>query len=289
MGDSLGAIAAAERALELAERVGAARERVMAIGVETASLVDGPTPAPAAIARCEEILASGELGVETVAQVKRKLSMLYVMRGEIDEARRLIDEALETYEELGLPLPLGSALGQESAAVHWAGDDLAAAESDLRRAVELFSTMDEKSVLSTLTARLAEILIRREKDESEAEDLLRVSEEMAGKDDWVTHLAVKEARALLLSRRGEFNAAALLAREALVLADDTDDIESSAWQRVGLAEILARAGRSDEAELLLAEAIELFDAKGHVFGAEEARQTLQKVREPAANERAGSS
>jgi tetratricopeptide (TPR) repeat protein len=215
--------------------------------------------------------------------------MLYVMRGEIDEARRLIDEALETYEELGLPLPLGSALGQESAAVHWAGDDLAAAESDLRRAVELFSTMDEKSVLSTLTARLAEILIRQEKDESEAEDLLLVSEEMAGKDDWVTHLAVKEARALLLSRRGEFNAAALLAREALVLADDTDDIESSAWQRVGLAEILARAGRSDEAELLLAEAIELFDAKGHVFGAEEARQTLQKVREPAANERAGSS
>jgi class 3 adenylate cyclase len=286
MGDSLGAIAAAERALELAERVGAARERVMAIGVETASLVDGPTPAPAAIARCEEILASGELGVETVAQVKRKLSMLYVMRGEIDEARRLIDEALETYEELGLPLPLGSALGQESAAVHWAGDDLAAAESDLRRAVELFSTMDEKSVLSTLTARLAEILIRQEKDESEAEDLLRVSEEMAGKDDWVTHLAVKEARALLLSRRGEFNAAALLAREALVLADDTDDLQASAWQRVGLAEIVARAGRSDEAELLLAEAIELFDAKGHVFGVEEARETLPKLREPAANERA---
>src|SRR4029453_8509747 len=162
----------------------------------------------------------------------------------------------------------------------------AAAESDLRRAVELFSTMDEKSVLSTLTARLAEILIRREKDESEAEDLLRLSEEMAGKDDWVTHLAVKEARALLLSRRGEFNAAALLAREALVLADDTDDLQASAWQRVGLAEIVARAGRSDEAELLLAEAIELFDAKGHVFGVEEARETLPKLREPAANERA---
>jgi tetratricopeptide (TPR) repeat protein len=215
--------------------------------------------------------------------------MLYGMRGEIDEARRLIDEALETYEELGLPLPLAAALGFESSAVHWAGDDLAAAESDLRRAIELFSSMEEKSVLSTLTARLAQIIIRREKDEREADALLRVSEEMAGKDDWVTHLAVKEARALLLSRRGEFDAAASLAREALALADETDDLEASAWLRVGLAEILMRARRLAEAEPLLAEAIELFDAKGHVFGAEEAREMLQKLREPAANERTGSS
>jgi tetratricopeptide (TPR) repeat protein len=213
--------------------------------------------------------------------------MLYTMRGEIHEARRLIDEALETYEELGLPLPLGASLGFESAAVHWAGDDLPAAESDLRRAIELLSSMDEKSVLSTLTARLAQILIRREKDEREAEALLRMSEEMAGKDDWVTHVMVKEARASLLSRRGEVDAAASLAREALALADDTDDLEASAWQRVGLAEILARAGRSDEAEPFLAKAIELFDAKGHVFGAEEAREMQQKLREPAANERAG--
>jgi tetratricopeptide (TPR) repeat protein len=261
----------------------------MAIGLEVASLVDGPTPAPAAIERCEEILASGELGVGFAAQVKRKLSKLYAMRGEIDKARRLIDEAVETYEELGLPLPLGAALGFESAGVHWAGDDLAAAESDLRRAVELLSSMDERSTLSTLTALLAEILIRREKDESEAEDLLRVSEEMAGKDDWVTHLSVKEARSLLLSRRGEFEAAVSLAREALVLADGTDDLVASAWQRVGFAEILARAGRSEEAEPLLAEAIELFDAKGDVFGAAEAREMQQKLREPAANERAGSS
>lgn len=249
----------------------------MAFRLEVASLVDGPTPAPAAIERCEEILASGELGVEAVAHIKRKLSMLYRMRGEFDEARRLIDEALGTYEELGLPLPLGAALGFESAAVHEAEDDLAAAESDLRRAVEIFSSMDEKSVLSTLTARLAQILIWREKDEREAEALLRASEEMAGKDDWTTHLLVKEARASLLSRRGEFDAAAALAREAIVLADDTDDLEASAWQRVNLAEVLARAGRSDDAEALLVEAIGLFDAKGHPFGAEEARKVVQEA------------
>ena len=91
------------------------------------------------------------------------------------------------------------------------------------------------------------------------------------------------------SRRGEFDAAASLSREALALADERDDLEASAWLRVGLAEILIGARRLAEAEPLLAEAIELFDAKGVVVGAEEAREKLQKLRAPVANERAGSS
>jgi class 3 adenylate cyclase/predicted ATPase len=289
MGDRGAAAAAAERALDVAERIGDAQERAQSIGMLVASLLDGPTPAPVAIERCQTILASADLGAQAAAHTKRKLSMLYTMSGDVNEARRLIDEALEAYEELGLPLPLGAALGFESATVHWAAGDLPAAERDVRRGVELLRSMDEKAVLSTLTARLAEILARQDKNDKEAEALLRASEEAAAKDDWVTHLAVKEARALLLSRRGEFDAAVALAREAVALAEVTDDLEARAWQRVGLAEVLARAGRPDEAEPLLVEAIELFDAKGHVFGAEEAREKVQKLRASAAHEPARSS
>jgi class 3 adenylate cyclase/tetratricopeptide (TPR) repeat protein len=289
MGQRAAAVDAAQRAVDVAEKIGDPQERAQGTGMLVAALLDGPTPAPVAIERCEKILASIDFGAQAVAHTKRKLSVLYTMRGDIDEARRLIDESLETYEELGLPLPLGAALGFESATVHWAAGDLAAAERDLRRGVEFLRSMDEKAVWSTLTARLAEILIRQEKDEREAEALLRASEEAAAQDDWVTHQAVKEARALLLSRRGEFEAAVSLAREAVALADATDDLEGQAWQRVGLADILVDAGRSDDAELTLAEAIDLFDAKGHVFGAQEARKILQKLRGPAAKERARSS
>jgi class 3 adenylate cyclase/tetratricopeptide (TPR) repeat protein len=280
MGERGAAVATAQRAVEVAERIRDAQERAQSRGLLVASLLDGPTPAAVAIERCEEILASADLGTQAEAHTKRKLSMLHTMRGDVDQARRLIDEALETYEELGLPLPLGAALGFESATVHWAAGDLPAAERDLRRAIDLLTSMDEKAVLSTLTARLAEILARQEKDEQETEALLGASEATAAEDDWVTHVQVKEARALLLSRRGEFEAAVTFAREAVALADETDDLEARAWQRVGLAEILARAGRPAEAEPFLVEAIGLFEAKGHAFGAAEAREWLLKLRSP---------
>jgi class 3 adenylate cyclase/tetratricopeptide (TPR) repeat protein len=289
MGKRDASVVAAERAVDLAERIGDAQERAMGVGILVASLIDGPTPAPAAIRRCEEILASADVGGQSAAHTKRKLSMLYAMLGETGEARRLVDEALEIYEELGLPLPLAAALGFESATIHWAEGDLGATEGDLRRAVDLLRTMDEKAVLSTLAARLAEILARQEKNEEEVEELLRGSEKAAGEDDWVTHLTIKEARAVLLSRRGDFEAAVSLAREAVALADETDDLEARAWQRLGLAEVLTRAGRPVEAEALLGEAIELFEAKGHLFGAGEARRALKELREPAASEPASAS
>jgi class 3 adenylate cyclase/predicted ATPase len=278
MGEQGNAAAAAQRAVEFAERIGDAQERAMGVGTLVASLADGPTPAPTAIRQCEAILASADVGGPSAAHTKRKLSLLCAMQGQTGEARRLVDEALEMYEELGLPLALAATLGFESASVRWIDGDLAAAEQDLRRAVDLLSAMNEKSALSTLTARLAEVLFRQEKDEEEAEALLIASEEAASAGDWATHATIKEARALLLSRRGEFEAAVSLAREALDHVEGTDNLEARGWQRVGLAEILARAGRSAEAEPLLAEAIELFEAKGHLFGAAEAREWLSKLR-----------
>jgi tetratricopeptide (TPR) repeat protein len=200
------------------------------------------------------------------------------MQGEGSEARRLIDEAVEICEELGLHLHLATALGFESATVHSIEGDLVAAEGDLRRAVDLLSAMNEKANLSTVAARLAEILCRQEKEE-EAEDFLRLSEKTAGADDWTTHSAIKEVRALLLARREQFEAAESLARQALALADATDDIEARGWERLRLAEILALASRPAEAASLLDEAKDLFEAKGHLVGAEEAQKALANLRD----------
>jgi class 3 adenylate cyclase/tetratricopeptide (TPR) repeat protein len=278
MGHFDAALAAAERALYFAERIGDVQEGAQARGLVVASLVDGTTPVPKAIRRCEEILASAEIRPHSAAHTRRKLSMLYSMQGEVGAARRLIDEAVEAFEELGLPLPLAAALGFESATAHWIEGDLAAAEGDVRRAVDLLTAMNERGVLSTVAARLADILCRQDRQQGEVEDLLRLSEDLAGADDWLTHLTIKHVRARLLARQGEFAEAVSLAREALALAEGTDEPESQAWERVELAEILVLAGRPDEAEPLLEAAIDLFEAKGHTFGAEEAQQTLANLR-----------
>jgi class 3 adenylate cyclase/tetratricopeptide (TPR) repeat protein len=278
MGHRDAAVAAAERALHFAERIGDMQEGAQARGLVVASLVEGTTPVPEAIRRCQEILASADIRPQSAAHTKRKLSMLYSMQGEVDEARRLVDEAVETFEELGLSLPLAAALGFESATAHWIEGDLVAAESDVRRAVDLLTAMSEKGTLSTLAARLADILCRQDRQQGEVEDLLRLSEDLSGADDWLTHLTIKHVRARLLARRGEFAEAVSLAREALALAEETDDPESQAWERVELAEILVPAGQPAEAEPLLEAAIELFEAKGHTFGAQEAQQTLAELR-----------
>jgi tetratricopeptide (TPR) repeat protein len=278
MGHRDAALAAAERALHFAERIGDVQEGAQARGLVVASLVDGTTPVPKAIRRCEEILASADIRPQSAAHTKRKLAMLYSMQGEVGEARRLIDEAVGSFEELGLPLPLAAALGYESAGAHWIEGDLAAAEGDVRRAVDLLTAMDEKGVLSTLAARLADILCRQDGQQGEVEDLLRLSEDLAAADDWLTHSTIKHVRARLLAARGEFAAAVSLAQEALALAEGTDDPESQAWEHVELAEILLLAGRPAEAEPLLDAAIDLFEAKGHTFGAQEAQQTLAKLR-----------
>jgi tetratricopeptide (TPR) repeat protein len=278
MGHRDDAVAAAERALYFAERIGDMQEGAQARGLVVASLVDGTTPIPKAIRRCEEILASADIWPQSAAHTKRKLSMLYSMQGEVGEGRRLIDEAVEIYEELGLPLPLAAAIGFESAGVHWIEGDLAAAEDDVRRAVDLLTAMNEKGVLSTLAARLADILCRQDRPQGEVEDLLRLSEDLAAADDWLTHLTIKHVRARLLARRGEFAEAVSLARDALALAEGTDDPESQAWESVELAEILVLAGRPAEAEPLLDAAIGLFEGKGHTFGAREAHETLARLR-----------
>jgi class 3 adenylate cyclase/tetratricopeptide (TPR) repeat protein len=277
MGHRDDAVAAAERALHFAERIGDMQEGAQARGLFVASLVDGTTPVPKAIRRCEEILASADIRPQSAAHTKRKLSMLYSMQGEVEEGRRLIDEAVEIYEELGLPLPLAAAIGFERAGVHWVEGDLAAAEGDVRRAVDLLTVMNERGMLSTLAARLADILCRQDRQQEEIEDLLRLSEDLAAADDWLTHLTIKHVRARLLARRGEFAEAVSLAREALALAEGTDDPESQAWEHVELAEILVLAGRLAEAEPLLDAAIDLFEGKGHTFGAQEAREALTKL------------
>jgi hypothetical protein len=50
-----------------------------------------------------------------------------------------------------------------------------------------------------------------------------VSEERAAGDDWISQTGIKSVRASLLARRGEFEAAMTLAREALADAEGRDN------------------------------------------------------------------
>jgi tetratricopeptide (TPR) repeat protein len=291
LGELGAAAAAAEQAIGFAERVGDQHERTEGLLFLAAALDEGPTPASEAIRRCEEILALAGEDRLLAAGIQRKLATLYRMRGKLTEARRLADNAVEIYEDLGLPLALAAALGFERSGVHWATGDLASAERDLRRAIDLLTAMDEKGTLSTLAVNLAHLLCEEGKGE-EAEHFLQVSEERAGADDWVSQSGIKSVRASLLARQGQFEAAMTLAREALADAEDRDNQFWRGVRRVSLAEVLTFAGEVDEAARLLGEAISLFETKGDLLFAGRARETLAGLEKdgsfPAGHLQAGS-
>jgi tetratricopeptide (TPR) repeat protein len=281
MGQRGAAVEAGERAAALAQQADDWHERVWALSLLAAALHDGPTPVKEAIPRLEQLLVLAGDDRQLRATILRKLASMHSAQDDHVTARRLVDEALAICEDLGLQIWLATTLGFESASLHLAENDSAAAEADLRRGVEILAEMNEKSRLSTLAAGLARLLAEKGQDE-EAERFLAIAEETGGADDWVTQAWVRGARAVLLARRQELEAAIRESRDALALVDATDDIEGHGWHRFDLANILVEANRPEEAIPLLYDAVRLFEEKGHIGGLAKTRALLVELEGSAA-------
>jgi hypothetical protein len=75
----------------------------------------------------------------------------------------------------------------------------------------------------------------------------------------------------------ELDQAEILAREAIVIVDVTDDVDLRAWLRIDLADVLSIAERTVEARGTLEEAVRLAEAKEDVDAAERARARLAEL------------
>jgi hypothetical protein len=95
---------------------------------------------------------------------------------------------------------------------------------------------------------------------------------MAGDVD--AQLGWRRVRSKILASRGDLAEGLRLANEAVELARRTDYLDM--WGEVCMdrAEVLRLAGQGDEAMLMLKEAIEMFELKGNVVMAAQARALL---------------
>jgi predicted PP-loop superfamily ATPase len=125
-------------------------------------------------------------------------------------------------------------------------------------------------------AYLADALVQQNKLDVAAEWVERAAA-LADENDVESQISWRMPRARLLARRGFRAQAAAVAREAVALADGTDDPTSKAAARVALAEVLELPAKTDEAAEALGQAAEYFEAKGHVTGAAEVRQRLAEL------------
>jgi predicted ATPase/class 3 adenylate cyclase len=265
--------AALERALTHARRLGDRRQEALILGQLALSALMGPTPVAEAIARCRRLAteAGGDRLVE--ANVARYLAVLEAMRGNFADARKLVDEARHTYEDLGMRLMAQSAIALAYGAIGLLAADYRAAGSQLRAGLEALERMGERGYRSSVAAFLAEALYGQGQLD-EADDLARRAQANAAPDDLWSQVLSRGTRAKVCASRGEHEEAERHAREAVGLAAATDALDLHGNALIDLADTLALAGRNEEAAACVAEALRLYERKGNDVSAARARARL---------------
>ena len=204
-----------------------------------------------------------------MASALRALAGLKAMAGSFAEARELVASHREVVEELGLRVTAASAAETYGIVEMLAGDPVAA-ERELRSGYEILDEIGESSTFPDLAAKLADALYAQGRDE-DAYGFSEVSKRATAPADLSAGVQWRAVRAKLLARRGEIEPAEALAREAVALASETDFLVLHADALMDLAEVLRVAGREDEATPVVEQALELYEQKGNVVGAERAR------------------
>jgi class 3 adenylate cyclase/DNA-binding SARP family transcriptional activator len=265
---------ALERALGHARRAEDVGDEAGTIVAQLAqALYYGPTPVPAAIERCRELLADAGADRPLRAALTSTLAGLHAMRGEVEPARRLYADAVAVYDELGLRFRRASR-ASIGAQVELAAGDAAAAEHGLRAAIDELAQIGAHGVHATLGAVLADLLGQLGRDEEAAE----LAHEVAGsvaEDDLAPQALWRSTLAGVHARAGELDEADRLAQEALALAEQTDFPALRVSALVAAADVAEQLGRP-EAHALLADARALCEVKGDVVAAQALAARLER-------------
>jgi len=274
---TLGAYAEADRALERAlvhaRKAGAVWEEAESLRQYAGSGLYGPATVPEVVARCERIIAESKGSRMAESGALRSLGALRAMEGRFDEGRELVRRSEAILEDLGLKLR--AAFTSEAAGfIEQLAGDHASAERVLREGYERLEELGERGFLSTVAAALAHPLCAQGRFE-DAEAFIRIAREVGADDDVATQVLWRSAQAKVLVARGALEEAAALARDAVTLAERTDDINMRGDALMDLGAVFNRSGSPEDAHDAVRRAHELYLAKGNLVSAERAERLLE--------------
>jgi class 3 adenylate cyclase/tetratricopeptide (TPR) repeat protein len=199
------------------------------------------------------------------------------MLGRIDEARALFaDVQTELAERGGARVVVAALLAYGLVIELHAGDPAAAAaagEESCRLRAELGRWSEYSTVAAGLAGAYCEL-----GQLNDAEEWAARGAERGAPDDAITQMLWRQARARVLARRGGYDEAERLAREAVEIGETTEDLSSKAETRADLGEVLALGGRAQEAAEAVEQALVRFEAKENVVMAERMRARLAALR-----------
>ncbi|TMM33197.1 MAG: guanylate cyclase [Actinobacteria bacterium] len=273
---------AVRKAIEQARLAGNARLEARLTAEYANGLREGPTPVDEAIVQCQAALDRGLVDRQAEALVRCSLARLRAMQGDFAEARELIAEAGRLREELGanVIIPVTSL---HSSRVETLAGHPEVAEGDLRVDFEKLSSIGHKYVLPVVGVLLARAVCQQGRYE-EATELTATVEQLADETDVETQAIRRCVSAqLLVAEEGNREEAERLAREAAALVHNIESPDLQGDCLVVLAEVLAAAGRRDEACHVLREACDLYRLKGNVISAERTHALEGELLPSAAN------
>ena len=157
-----------------------------------------------------------------------------------------------------------------------AGDHESAARY-LQRACDRFERQSSWALLSTYAPALGRSLCALGRYD-EAEPLAQRGRELGDEDDLVTQALWRQVQALVHAHRGEHAEAERLAREAISITERMDGLNYQGDVLCDLAEVLAAAGRTDEAADALEQALERYGRKKNLAMVAQVTPRLEKLR-----------
>jgi class 3 adenylate cyclase len=254
-----------ERALEHARRAG---QPMQTAGPRAAyQFVLGSEPADTLLRKLEELLPiSSHPGL--VLNQARLLAML----DRPTEAWPLALQGSERLREL-----TGDEGGENYLAeiATFAGDD-EAASGYLRVYCDRLEAHHRLNNLSTYAPSLARSLCALGRYE-EAEPLAQRGRALGHEEDLLTQALWRQAQARVLAHRGQHLEAEALAHEAVEIIERTDGLNLQGDALCDLAEVLAAAGRSEEAADALDQARDRYERKGNLAMARRVRKQLGEL------------
>jgi class 3 adenylate cyclase len=257
---------AARRGLELATTFGRDRRREDFTDWVTNALCWGQMDAAEGIATIEALLPAGRRRL-TRAWLIQAISFLRAILDDRSGAEAAQTEAESIWNELGQrPNEFRHAW------TRFFLDDLDGALLVAQAQVDDLKRRGETAQRSTLVGFQAWILALQGRDE-EAGIAAEESRRLGAPDDVVTQMLWREAKGLVLARRGELEDADRITRECVEIADTTDSMDV-AMASLARAQVLVLLGRHEEAMDAARRSKEVCERKGWVSGIRRAQAVL---------------
>ena len=200
------------------------------------------------------------------------------MLGRFDEARPVLIEFFRVLEERGDVVNLGQYLSMSATQFELLAGDTAAAVKYGERGCHLLEEAGERGFLATGLCIFAQALYAHDRL-TEADACAERGIELADADDTSAQMDSRRVRAKVLARRGRYEEAEALSREAVAIADTTEGLRGQGDTRADLAEVLELAGRRDEASASLRDALERYERKEALVLARRTREQLASLEE----------